>query len=313
MDIDNDTGFPHFQFKKVGYYGELFTVVVVSQTFELSYNNGRCLIADEQSPPVMVDSWYGEPELSSLKTSTDLVCKKVRADILLNGHAWHPAGKVSQWQAELQVGNLYRRFDVCGPREWRYTENIWQLSEPVITGQVPFRHELALFSEYNPVGIFSAPQRHFDTKLSYPAPQLSTSPGAICRSWPSRFRYALGFTEEWQKTIHPFYPDEFDFAFMNYAPPEQQYDGYLKGNEKIVLKNLLPSRMTHTCYLPGIQIVACLYHRANEEPELRTLLADTLTIYTDDELLTLTWRLTLPANALPQDIVLTTEQEVSYG
>ena len=73
MDIENDTGFPHFQFKKVGYYGELFTVVVVSQTFKLSYNNGRCLIADEQSPPVMVDSWYGEPELSSLKTSTDLV------------------------------------------------------------------------------------------------------------------------------------------------------------------------------------------------------------------------------------------------
>lgn len=34
MNIENETGFPHFQFEKVGYYGELFTVVVVNQTFD---------------------------------------------------------------------------------------------------------------------------------------------------------------------------------------------------------------------------------------------------------------------------------------
>lgn len=95
MNIENETGFPHFQFEKVGYYGELFTVVVVNQTFDFSYSGGLCLIADEQRLPLMTDSWFGEPESSSLKTATDLVCRKVRADVLLNGHAWHATGETT--------------------------------------------------------------------------------------------------------------------------------------------------------------------------------------------------------------------------
>lgn len=312
MDIENDTGFPHFRFEKVGYYGELFTVVVVSQTFEMPYGHGICLVADEQLSPVMTDSWYGEPEYSSLETATDLVSQKTRADILINGHAWYAAGEATHWQAELLAGNLHRRFDVTGPREWNYSQNCWQLSEAKLTDKVPLRHELAPFSERNPVGI-RPPLEDADKKSTYPAIQLSTSPGAICRSWPSRLRHAKGFTDDWNRRIRPFYPDEFDFAFMNSAPPDQQYDGYLKGNEKIVLNGLLPSRMEHTCYLPGIRMLAYLYHPANEEPLLHPLLADTLTIHTDDESLTLIWRLVLPTDGLPQRIVLMTEQEVPHG
>ncbi|STP20042.1 Uncharacterized protein conserved in bacteria [Escherichia coli] len=104
MNIENETGFPHFQFEKVGYYGELFTVVVVNQTFDFSYSGGLCLIADEQRLPLMTDSWFGEPESSSLKTATDLVCRKVRADVLLNGHAWHATGETTRWQASFTGG-----------------------------------------------------------------------------------------------------------------------------------------------------------------------------------------------------------------
>ena len=140
MNIENETGFPHFQFEKVGYYGELFTVVVVNQTFDFSYSGGLCLIADEQRLPLMTDSWFGEPESSSLKTATDLVCRKVRADVLLNGHAWHATGETTRWQASLQVGNLQRQFDICGPCQWQYISNRWQLSEPELTDRVLLRH-----------------------------------------------------------------------------------------------------------------------------------------------------------------------------
>ncbi|HFT5412499.1 TPA: DUF2169 domain-containing protein, partial [Escherichia coli] len=126
-------------------------------------------------------------------------------------------------------------------------------------------------------------------------------------------RYARGFTEQWQKTVQPFYPDEFDFAFMNYSPPEQQYDGYLIGNEKIILNGLLPSKMEQTCFLPDIRLLAYLFYRSDKNVELRPLLADTLTIHTDDEQLTLLWRLTLPVDSLPQRIVLTTEQRGPHG
>ena len=87
MNIENETGFPHFQFEKVGYYGELFTVVVVNQTFDFSYSGGLCLIADEQRLPLMTDSWFGEPESSSLKTAVliHLKYEKNREDIGLFG------------------------------------------------------------------------------------------------------------------------------------------------------------------------------------------------------------------------------------
>lgn len=313
MDITNDTGFPHFQFEKVGYYGELFTVVVVSQTFKISPSSNTCLVANTQRSPVMMDTWHGEPEYSSLKTVTDLVCKKIQADVLLMGHAWHAGGNTAHWQAEIHAGSVHRHFAISGPRKWQYINNSWQLSEPELTDKVPLFHELAPFTEYNPVGITFPDDA--DKRLTYPAPQLSVSPGAVCRSWPSRLRYARGFTAEWNKKIRPFYPDEFDFAFMNYAPPEQKYEGYLKGNEKIVVTGLLPSRREFSCYLPGIRLLAHISPHAsvNKGSALRPLLADTLTVYTDEEIITLTWRLTLPANDLPQQIVLVAEQGAVHG
>ncbi|EEV5866055.1 DUF2169 domain-containing protein, partial [Escherichia coli] len=56
-----------------------------------------------------------------------------------------------------------------------------------------------------------------------------------------------------------------------------------------------------------------LFYRSDKNVELRPLLADTLTIHTDDEQLTLLWRLTLPVDSLPQRIVLTTEQRGPHG
>lgn len=67
MNIENETGFPHFQFEKVGYYGELFTVVVVNQTFDFSYSGGLCLIADEQRLPLMTDSCSANRKAAVLK------------------------------------------------------------------------------------------------------------------------------------------------------------------------------------------------------------------------------------------------------
>jgi hypothetical protein len=119
MNIINNTEFPHFQFEKVGYFGELFSVTVVSQTFDLSNAGGACPKSKVQRPLILADSWFGEPEMSSLKTVTDLVYKKNYSDILLSGHAWNASGAAREWQAEIQVGDLRHSIYVCGAREWR--------------------------------------------------------------------------------------------------------------------------------------------------------------------------------------------------
>ncbi|MFU2315805.1 DUF2169 family type VI secretion system accessory protein [Rahnella sp. PCH160] len=310
MNIINKTEFPHFQFEKVSYFGELFSVIVVSQTFDLSSDGGICLISEIQRPPVLADSWFGEPEMSSLKTTTDLVCKKKRSEILLSGHAWNAAGRARDWQAEFQVGDFRRTISVCGSCEWRYSQGEWELSQPGQTDHVPLRFELASFSEFNPVG--RRLPEDANTQQIFPAPQLSSSPGAVCRSWPSRIRYAKGFNSHWQKHTRPFYPDEFDFTFLSCAPPEQQYVGFLKGNEKVVLNGLLPSATKFRGFLPGIRVWAQM-SKGDQALGQQLLLADTLTCYTDEEQLTLVWRITLPSVSLPDSLILITDREVPHG
>ena len=310
MNIINNTEFPHFQFEKVGYFGELFSVIVVSQTFDLSNAGGACPKSKVQRPLVLADSWFGEPEMSSLKTTTDLVYKKNCSDILLSGHAWNASGAAREWLAEMQVGDLMHSFSVRGSHEWKYSDNEWRISQPNFTDNVPLLYELASTSEFNPVGRFLSEDA--DIRQIFPAPQLSFSPGPVCRSWPSRVRYAKGFNSQWQKHIKPFYPDEFDFTFLNCAPPGQLYTGFLKGNEKIVLNGLLPSITKFTGFLPGIQVWAQL-NKKNQVAERRLLLADTLTCHTNEEQLTLVWRLTLPSHSLPVSLVLLTNREGSHG
>lgn len=136
--------------------------------------------------------------------------------------------------------------------------------------------------------------------------------GALCRSWPARLRFAKGFTRTWQESIKPFYPDEFDTAFFNCAPQEQQYGGYLKGEEKIVLEGLLKSAISRTCFLPGLRVIA-ESHYPDHPPIRQPMLADTLTCDTDKEQLILLWRLTLPAQHLPSSLVLRTEPGGAHG
>ncbi len=152
MNIINNTEFPHLQFEKVGYFGELFSVIVVSQTCNLLNEQSACPISQVHRPPVLADSWLGEPEMSSLKTATDLVCRKKRSDILLSGHAWNASGVAREWHAEFQVGTLSRTLSVCGSREWQYSDNEWRISQPAFTDNVPLHYELASPGEFNRSG-----------------------------------------------------------------------------------------------------------------------------------------------------------------
>lgn len=311
MEIINKTEFPHFHYEKLGYYGELFSIITLSQTFNIPQHDGVCFQAVTQNEVVMADTWHGEPEVSSLRTVSDLVWKKVRADIFLTGSAWHADGPVPRWQAQMIVGKLSRKFEVSGPCNWCNSEHGWQLRAPEVVSCVPLNHELAPYDkESNPIGrkIPSANEEFSSAQAS----QLSASVGALCRSWPSRLRFAKGFTRAWQESIKPFYPDEFDTGFFNCAPQEQQYDGYLQGEEKIVLEGLLKSAISRTCFLPGLQVIA-ESHYPDHPPIRQPMLADTLTCDTDKEQLILLWRLTLPVQHLPSSLVLRTEPGASHG
>lgn len=85
--------------------------------------------------------------------------------------------------------------------------------------------------------------------------------GVVGRAWKPRLQLAGTYNRQWLEERHPRLPADFDFAYWNGAPADQQITPHLRGDEQISLFNLCPEgRRTQrdgagntrlTCALPG--------------------------------------------------------------
>ena len=64
--------------------------------------------------------------------------------------------------------------------------------------------------------------------------------GILCRAWQPRLPLAGAFDQAWLDQRHPYLPADFDFAYWNAAPRDQQIAPHLDGDESITLTNLCP-------------------------------------------------------------------------
>lgn len=109
--------------------------------------------------------------------------------------------------------------------------------------------------EQNPVGRGFAEQWYLHaTKLArVPAPQIEAPSqpmarfgkpytpqgfGVVGRAWRPRIGLAGTFDQQWLEKRHPNLPADFDFAYWNGAPLDQQVTPHLNGDEQISLLNL---------------------------------------------------------------------------
>ena len=91
----------------------------------------------------------------------------------------------------------------------------------------------------------------------------------------------------------PWFPEDFDWHYFNAAPRALQKDGYLRGDEPLVLENLHPDHPRYASSLPGLR-VRCFVTRSGEGEEERfdevEMRLDTLWVDADAERLVLLWR-----------------------
>lgn len=131
------------------------------------------------------------------------------------------------------------------------------------------RYEIDLHLDQNPIGcgLIDANWQKKNKLSSFPAPQIElfiepfthahaetaagragnaeaepaypvVGLGAIGRWWLPRRTLAGSYNDLWKQTRWPKLPKDFDFAYWNAAPEDQQLD-YLEGGEKIMLVNLI--------------------------------------------------------------------------
>ena len=306
-------------------------VVVVKGTFRFPDKpDQESVLAEEQVPLVMADTFEGEPGFSAPIYESEFPPKKPKCDVLLNGSAYAPGGRVAKRvTVKLQVGSWSKSFTVVGNRTWK--KGVFGVSE---TGPAPFtimrisygkafggadtthenpaKHKFVLA---NPVGCGF----HHEMSVKFidgkPLPNTEEDGhpikkpdgeyrpmafGPVGRNWDPRYKFAGTYDQNWIDNIFPFLPPDFNDAYYQSAPVDQQIS-YLRGGELVALTNLTPESMTRFA-LPKINMPVVFFPKKGEKQETQGVL-DTLIIEPDKRQFMLTWRQSYPLKRNMFDVV----------
>ncbi|WP_244827401.1 DUF2169 domain-containing protein [Caballeronia sp. TF1N1] len=286
-------------------------IVAVKGTFGIA-PDGTVAPLDKQEPMCLEPAYRGEPGVSSLLYDSDLYPAKKNTDIVVNGQAFAPRGRPTQFvDVTVRVANVDKTLRVFGNRMWAPGIVGLRLTDPVPFVKMPLTYErafggrdrapdgtpLTMWDERNPVGVGFASRRAHQS--GRPAPNVEwpdrlihswdSRPqpagfGMIASHWKPRVALAGTYDEAWARERQPLLPTDFDDAFYQCVPPDQQTRGFLTGGEPVEVVNMTNSG-TLRFALPRLSLGFMTYfedrsrelHRANLstviiEPERRRVL-----------------------------------------
>ena len=239
-------------------------LVAVKGTFDI-HPDGTTSVAEKQADVCMAPEYRGDPPVTSLLYDTDLNHKKVRTDVLLNGHAYAPKDQPATFvDVRLRLGAIDKTIRVFGDRVWKRSALGFSMSAPEPFRKMPITYERAFggidhqdrSSEFgsweyrNPVGVgFASLSSHLEGK---PAPNVENPKqlvfgwedrptpmgfGPIAGHWAQRVKYVGTYDKKWERERQPLLPLDFDDQFYQCAPQDQQVDGFLRGGEWVEVEN----------------------------------------------------------------------------
>jgi uncharacterized protein YjbI with pentapeptide repeats len=238
----------------------------------------------------------------SLRYESDLAPFKQRTDLLLVGSCHSPKGTpITACQVTFGVGPWHKNLLIVGNRVWKREISGIVPSEPKPFTSLELRYENAFGGdgyEKNPVGKgVSTPSLpnvvYPHALLRNPSDRLEPACfGPISRTWPGRTTKSGTYDEKWLKERWPWFPNDFDWAYYNAAPEDQQLHDYLQGDEELYFKNLHSQYPHYRSRLPGLRYRCFLEEKVGNEVSFREvpLNLDTLWVDMDTETLVLLWR-----------------------
>lgn len=284
---------------------------LVKATFNIGSN---WTLSDVQLPIQHADQYVGEPGESSVIIPSDIHTGKACTDILMIGNAMSLGGnQVYRMSTSLQVGGIQKQILVTGDREW----NDGRITSPMPFSQMPLCFERAFGGTAVDAGkIISADNRNpigvgfFDRKIKrniqgQPLPNLEyigdeiitasdlIAPacyGPVSPNWEPRSNYCGTYDDEWTSTRAPYLPKDYDVKFMNSAPADQQYNGFLVGGEQVTIKGMHPNGDINFA-LPEIKLRCRV--RKNGQDFTPPFFLETLILNPNQLQLSMVWRSSL--------------------
>lgn len=321
LAVRNNTPFSTALMPALDKDGQNYAVVVIKGTFDIHQLASTLVVAEEQFPIQNEDAFYGDPETSSVRYEADLAWVKNGADVVLNGHAYAPAGRrVQALDASLQVGAHKHTVRVYGDRYWEKSGLQWRYSSPEWFERMPLsyenayggsisvdsEHSTAPYCVYNPIGKGYTGLKGEALKQGLALPNLEapgnliqfwedppppTGFGFIGRSWQPRVSYAGTYDLQWEEERMPLLPMDFDNRYHNGAHPSLVLSQGILGGEEIVATNLSESG-TLTFALPAYRFRVSASLKGRTADFIPVM--DTVLIEPDDNRVILTWRLAIP-------------------
>ncbi|MEM6792170.1 MAG: DUF2169 domain-containing protein, partial [Myxococcota bacterium] len=239
---------------------------------------GRC--APVAAPALSRRDHFHDGPRSSLRTPRDLVPPKPRPEYVVVGSAFAPEA-TQELTVGVRLGTHHKRLHVTSVR--RATDGDVHLGPPWT--QRPLRWELTARSEENPVGV---PRGGVNLASILPLAGVGAAGfGPLRADWPSRSKRLDGRRIDEDALHGVVLGEDFDRRYFQIAPADQWLD-VIAPDQAFDLQHLPPNHAKLSTRLSGRRPVARV-QRSGASIEV-PLVADTLVIDTDEDLVTTIWR-----------------------
>jgi hypothetical protein len=263
--------------------GKPMFVAIVKASF--TWQDDGTVVPTAPAPLQQQDAFAGEPACSGILMASDSSPPKPRVDVLLQG-ALAFSSPVSEADVAMRVGTRLRKtVRVFGARFWLPgLVHDMVPSKPQPVDGLPIAWELSFGGSdaqdtratelRNPAGSgvtrrpaelqgkrapsFEDGSALIKSNNDRPAPRGF---GAIAAHWQPRCKLAGTYDEAWQASRAPLSPTDFDPAYWNVAPEDQQLPDYQPG-EEVRLHNMT-ERGTDVFVLPDLDVPVLFSAREN--------------------------------------------------
>ena len=252
-------------------------------------------------------------EISYILEKDSYFLKKKR-ELLIKGFCYPSKNNSNICKVKVKCSHFCKELVVFGNRYWIKKAGIWRKSESEPFTQMEISWENAFGGpgyEKNPVGKGFASIKTETGEEIWPLPNIEDPNNLIVSprdrpepagflpyepTWPQRAQYLGTYDEKWLRERWPWLPEDFDPTFFNAAPPDQQIEGYFRGDEEIVIENMHPEKPVIRTRLPGIRARCFVNQKMEEKLEFREVLLnlDTLWLIPHREIGIFVWRGVLP-------------------
>ncbi|HEY8941193.1 MAG TPA: DUF2169 domain-containing protein [Cellvibrio sp.] len=294
--------------------------IMVKATFLIG---NQWTLAEKQLPLHQGDEYWGEPGASSLKNLDEYHIGKTATDILVYGLACSPGQRpVRQMDVGLEVGVLRKVIRVFGDRHW----HDYQISSPQPFVNMPIVYERAFGGQdqrngqlraaelRNPVGKGFCGGK-IDAEIEGLALPNLESPATLIRHWQDkpepvgfgpvapnwipRANFGGTYDQQWQQQRAPYLPDDFNPRFLNAAPADQIYPGFLRGGEPVRILGMHPDG-DFQFNLPYVNLSNKVVIKGESLSSPFNM--ETLALYPNQKQITMTWRAAISCDKRTLDI-----------